>query len=168
MTPRRIAYLAAVAVLISSGAYVFVYLDRWEWNRAMFAAILFIATQTALVGALVLERLRVLSERVDELARRPAADPQVLERLRATAPEPSKPFAWLDPRGEKLGVFVPVLMGAGMVLSALAWLVERLARRTAGPVLERGLAGQLAALAMPDSLLGDDDVLALLRGPQTS
>ena len=165
MSARRIAYLAGVALLLSSGAYVFIYLDRWEWNRAMFAAILFVATEVAIIGVAVMERLRSLGERVDELGRRPTVDPEVLGHIRDAAPEPSKPFAWLDPRNEKLGVFVPVLMGAGMVLSGLAWLVERIARRTAGPVLERGLAGQLHALRMPDHLLGDDDGLAVLRGP---
>jgi hypothetical protein len=165
VSARRIAYLAGAAVLVSSGAYVFIYLDRWEWNRAMFAAILFIAAEVAIIGVAVMERLRSLGDRVDELSRKPSVDPQVLGHIREAAPEPSKPFAWLDPRNEKLGVFVPVLMGAGMVLSGLAWLVERIARRTAGPVLERGLAGQLHKLAMPDRLIGDDDGLAVLRGP---
>jgi hypothetical protein len=146
---------------------VFVYLDRWEWNRAMVAGILFIGAEVAFVGALVLDRLRKLNDKVDGLSqqRERHVDPQVLGRIRDTAPEPSKPFAWLDPRDQRMGVFVPVLMGAGMVMSGLAWVIERLARRTAGPALERGLAGQLSALALPDRLLADDDSLALLRRP---
>ena len=77
MSARRIAYLALLAVLISSGAYVFLYLDRWEWNRAMVAGILFVGAEVALIGAMVLERLRSLNEKVDTLGaegapRRPA------------------------------------------------------------------------------------------------
>jgi hypothetical protein len=166
VSARRVAYLGLLAVLVSSGAYVFIYLDRWEWNRAMVAGILFVGAEVALIGAMVLERLRNLNEKVDGLAERDRhVDPQVLGRIRDTAPEPSKPFAWLDPRDQRMGVFVPVLMGAGMVMSGLAWLIERLARRTAGPALERGLAGQLSALALPDRLLADDDGFALLRRP---
>ena len=89
----------------------------------------------------------------------------MLGHIREAAPEPSKPFAWLDPHDQRMGVFVPVLMGAGLVMSGLAWLIERLARRTAGPALERGLAGQLSALALPDRLVADDDGFALLRRP---
>jgi hypothetical protein len=64
-------------------------------------------------------------------------------------------------------VFIPVLLGAGALLSGLAWVVERLARATAGRAAEHGLAGRLAALDLPaDGLLdGGTDPLALLRGP---
>ena len=65
---------------------------------------------------------------------------------------------------------MPVLMGVGALASALAWAVERLARATAGPVLERGLAGRMAPLSWPAAGLagrpeGDADPLALLAGP---
>ena len=164
MTARRVFYALGLAVLVSAGAYVFVYLVRWEWNRAMFAALLFVAAEVVLLGAVVLDRLRNLSAQVEKLQRR-EPDPKVLGRIRETAPAPSEPFAWLKPGGDQLGVFVPVLMGAGMVLSGLAWVVERVARRTATPVLERGLAGQLTSLALPDSLLPINEPVALLEGP---
>ena len=164
MTARRLFYAIGLAVLASSGVYVFVYLVRWEWNRAMFAALLFVAAEVVLLGAVVLDRLRNLSSQVESL-KRGDPDPRVVERLRETAPPPSEPFAWLKPGGDQLGVFVPVLMGAGMVLSGLAWLVEKIARRTATPVLERGLASQLSTLALPDSLLPTGEAVALLEGP---
>ncbi len=38
-------------------------------------------------------------------------------------------FAWLDgptdPRTERYGVFIPILLGAGMVASGMAWVLER-------------------------------------------
>ena len=66
-----------------------------------------------------------------------------------------------------MGVFVPVLLGAGAVLSGLAWIVERLARSTAGRVAESGLARGSGSLDLPPSgfLDGGNDPLALLRGP---
>ena len=64
-------------------------------------------------------------------------------------------------------MFIPVLLGAGAVLSALAWVVERVARATAGRAAEAGLASRLGRLELPASGLldGGDDPLALLRGP---
>lgn len=45
--------------------------------------------------------------------------------------EPARPFAWLSEHTYDLNVFVPVLLGAGAMLSALAWVVERVAAATA-------------------------------------
>ena len=75
-------------------------------------------------------------------------------------------FAWLT-RTDRTSVFIPVLLGAGAVLSALAWVVERVARATAGRAAEAGLARRLGLLELPaDGLLdGGEDPLALLRGP---
>lgn len=164
MRAGRIAGVLGVAVLGATGLYFFVYLWRWEWNRALIAGVLFIATETAMATASVLGRLRRIDDRLAP------ADPRVLGRLRESAPARRDHFEWLSPRTGGMGVFVPVLIGMGLVASGLAWLVERLARATAGPVLERGLARRLAPLAWPaDGLLSaDDDPAALLAGPGTT
>ena len=63
-----------------------------------------------------------------------------------------------------MSVFVPVLMGAGLVVSGIAWLVERLAHATARPVLEHRLASQLQPLAMPSGgLMSDVPAVTLVR-----
>jgi len=149
MSPRRLAYALGFVVLVTSGAYVFIYLYRWEWNRALFAGFLFIATEVALATAAVLERLHRVGNQLEDVRRRPAPDPEVLGRIREAAPSPRAHFAWLSRRGNELGIFVPVLMGAGVVMSGVAWLVERVARTSALPVLERRLAAQLAPLRFP-------------------
>ena len=163
---RRLAAALGLVVLLSSGVYVFVYLYRWEWNRALFAAALFIATEMALLGTAVLGRLRTVMTGLEELRHRPV-DPLVLARIQETAPARRDHFAWLSPEREELGVFVPVLMGAGVVLSGVAWLVERLAGASATPALERGLAGRLSKLSLPEGgLVGEGDhPLSLLAGP---
>jgi hypothetical protein len=52
-------------------------------------------------------------------------------------------------------VFIPVLLGAGVLLSGVATAVERIAGATARPVLERRLALRLQPLALPTGgLLG--------------
>jgi hypothetical protein len=162
MSPRRIARVLGAAMLVATGLYFFVYLWRWEWNRALIAGVLFVATEVAMATATVLDRLQGLGGRLG------AADPAVLARIKETAPPPRDHFEWLSPRSDQLGVFVPVLIGMGVVASGLAWLVERLARASAGPVLERGLAARLATLAWPaGGLVPDeaDDPLAVLQGP---
>ncbi len=150
---RRLSLAAVVLVLAASGAYALIYLFRWEWHRAIITALFFVAAEVGLGLALLLRRLARLEERLDELARRPAAsapvDPAVLARVQDAAPPARKPFAWLDPSSQNLSVFLPFLLGVGALASGLAWVVEQLARRTTTPALERRLVRQLAPLALP-------------------
>src|SRR5207249_1491199 len=130
VTPRRLACLSAIFVLLSSGAYVFIYLYRWEWNRALIAGVLFVATEVGLVGALILDRLRGIERRLDAATSRHSqalARDVALGHLQASAPTARNHFAWLRPRPEDSTIngIAPVLMGAGVGLSALAWLVGR-------------------------------------------
>ncbi len=162
MKAGRIAAVLGVTVLVATGLYFFVYLWRWEWNRALIAGMLFVATEIAVATVVVLNRLHGLEGRLG------APDPAVLARIHESAPPPHDHFEWLSPRSNQLGVFVPVLIGMGVVASGLAWLVERLARATAGPAMERGLAARLGPLAWPAHGLvpqQEDDALAILERP---
>jgi hypothetical protein len=163
MRPGRISRVLGGAMMFFTALYFFVYLWRWEWNRALIAGVLFVAAEVAMASATILSRLRRLDDRLQ------APDPAVLARIRETAPPARNHFEWLSPKSGRLGVFVPVLIGMGVVASGLAWLVEKLARATAGPALERGLAARLTALAWPaGGLVPDqaDDPLAILERPQ--
>jgi hypothetical protein len=178
MSPRRIGLLVTLVTMGGAGWYVFVYLYRWEWNRALISGVIFLAAELGLIGMLVIGRLVRIERRLDEGALSPAGgssqprvvrrmetvgrvdpDPAVLARLRESAPPPREPFAWLTKRPQEVSVFVPVLLGAGAVLSGLAWVVERLARRLTGPAVERNLARRLHAIALPPGgfVGGDDD-----------
>ncbi|MFE6775435.1 hypothetical protein [Streptomyces sp. NPDC057702] len=74
-------------------------------------------------------------------------------RARRGAGGGRSPFRWLeepfDAGTHRTHVFVPVLMITGLVLSGLAWLVQRIAEATVRPGVERRLAGRLAPLAAP-------------------
>jgi hypothetical protein len=151
MMARRLAWLVAILTLVASGLYVFVYLYRWEWNRALTAGVIFLATEIAVVGALILDRLhrmRDVRARLSGSASRPALAP---------SGEPDAPrrdhFAWLNESSSRLSVFIPVLLGAGILLSALAWLVERVARAASRPGLEWGMPEAIDALALPNEPL---------------
>jgi hypothetical protein len=143
MTPRRLVMALLGAVFVGSSAYLFVYLYRWEWNRAHTAGVFLIAAEVALVALLLEARIGRIESRVGQ-----QRDRRVHEAVRAhiheTAPPARSHFAWLRP--ESTNVFVPALMGAGMVMSGLAWVVERLGRATAKPALESDLARRLGPL----------------------
>jgi hypothetical protein len=162
----KIAKLFGLIVLAASGAYVFVYLYRWEWNRALIAAAFFLAAEVALMGSAVLDRLRRLDAKLDDAAHRTDT---ARRHLQATAPQPRNDhFAWLSPssNGGEMNVFVPVLLGAGVILSGLAWLVERISRATAGAVMEDALAQRLGPLVLPSGgLVPAPATVALLDGP---
>jgi hypothetical protein len=145
---HRIGRLLVAVVLVASGCYVFVYLSRWEWNRALMAGFFFLAAEVALIADMTLGRIRELDR---EVARTRDAEQvaALAARLRAARPDTPGPFAWLSGDPDRLNVFLPILIGAGVILSALSFLVEQVSRVTAVPVAEHELARGLAAMALP-------------------
>ena len=127
-------------VLVASGAYLLIYLYRWEWNRALISGVFFIAAEVALATASLGRRMSRIEERVDRLDRpvagsapRAAVDPSVSSiALVADQPEEAEPsdgpFPWLEPGS--MSVFVPVLLGIGAILSGVAYVIERVATST--------------------------------------
>ena len=177
---RKVSWFVGAVTLLASAAYVFIYLYRWEWHRALFVAVVFVAVEVAMATGLVLRQLAASSQAPPPPPTpRPVPDPRVLARLR-DAPGGQDRFQWLARDLGRTHVFVTALLGGGVLLSAGAWAIDRIANRTAGPALDRGLAIRLAALAFPpDGLVADDaellasDVpyhdepdLRLLLGPQ--
>jgi hypothetical protein len=63
---------SALFVMLISAWYVFVYLYRWEWNRAIVAGIIFLAAEVGLLGAAssVLSQARTASRRARRTSRR--------------------------------------------------------------------------------------------------
>lgn len=157
MTVRRIAMVVLVVSGTASTAYLFTYLARWEWQRATIAGLFTVLAVTGLFGTMLLERLGRL-ERAAHHGSEPTVGPEpapaALGALRATRPlTSSRYFRWLDPHNT--GVFIPVLLGAGVLLSGLGWVAEKVASHTAVPVAERRLAKRLAGISLPASLLGE-------------
>jgi hypothetical protein len=157
--------LLGAIVLAVSGGYMLVYLFRWEWNRAIISGIFFVSAEIALASSMILRRLRSLEQ---PPAGRPEAVTAAYETLRAADVERPNPFRWLTAatNGRTLPVLVPVLLGAGAVLSAIAYVVERIAEATALPAFDRQVAQRLATLAHPPAglLSGPVDPVAVV-GP---
>lgn len=145
---RRLAYLFGGAAAVGAGVYFVVYLYRWQWQRAILSGVLLLIVGVLLLGLVLLGRLARIEERIRESDRR---QQETLARLRQThSGERGDRFRWLDDPASRTYVFVPVLLITGVVLSGIAWLVQRIASVTARPTAERHLAGQLAVLTAPD------------------
>ncbi len=158
---RPVAWLVGAVTLVAAAAYTVVSLARWEWNRALFFAILFVAAEVGLATALVLRRVA----RVEALvADRPTEPSPARRALRDSRGEAVR-FAWLrvDPTDVvgRTNVFITLLVGGGVALSGGAWLIDKLAARTVDPQRERRLGHDLDSIAYRPGLLVDEvDVLA--------
>lgn len=145
---RRLAYLFGGAAAVGAGVYFVVYLYRWQWQRAILSGVLLLIVGVLLLGLVLLGRLARIEERIRESERR---QQDALARLRQThTRELGDRFRWLEDPASRTYVFVPVLLITGVVLSGIAWLVQRIASVTARPAAERHLAGRLAVLTSPD------------------
>ncbi|UED84260.1 hypothetical protein [Streptomyces profundus] len=173
MRSVRIAvYLFGGVAAFGAAVYLVIYLYRWQWQRTLLCGVLLLVIEVLLLGFAMLDRLGRLERRVRENDRR---HEEILALLRAgerqggSRGEPGGPdararFSWLEESGRTY-VFVPVLMATGAALSGLAWLVERLARTTAGPVGRRRLAGRLVPLTAPAGGLRDGLTTDLPKEP---
>lgn len=119
-----------VVVLVLSGWYTARSLYVWEWQRALFYALAFLASLVVVVFLLLQRRLDRLERR---LATRPEPHATPAEKPGEDIPAaPDREFAWLTP-GEGTYVFIPLLVGFGVAVSAVAIAVERIAGFIVGP-----------------------------------
>ncbi|MFI2433836.1 hypothetical protein [Streptomyces sp. NPDC018693] len=144
---KRVGYVFGGLAAAGAGSYLVVYLYRWQWQRAILCGVLLLVVEVMLLGAVLLSRLARIERRIEDGERRQR---DVLARLREQERQ-TRRFRWLDEPAERTFVFVPVLMVAGVLLSGLAWLVQRIAANTVRGPAERRLAGRLAVLAAPPS-----------------
>ena len=141
---RAIGFALATVILAVSGIYVVIDLARWEWNRAVISALVMIAALIVLVAMMLLRQLHHIEERMEALERRDDVD--TLGTLRSTNGDAARRhFRWLERPPDGLGVFIPVLLGAGVLLSLAAYLVERVAGLFAAATLDPRTAHKLAA-----------------------
>lgn len=151
---RRLVLGLPLAMGLVCGAYTIIYLVRWEWNRAIIAGLFFVAVEIVFVAMVVVDRLRAVEARLDDLAHRPPAGADtgsaaVRDAIAGAAPAPRDHFGWIRDQAGHTNVFLPVLLGAGVLASSLAWVVEHVARATLSPVRERRLAESLGVLRPP-------------------
>lgn len=153
---KIIAWLAGIGTLFAGVFYMIVSLNRWEWNRALFFGLIVLIAEVALATGLVLRRLT-------RLEYRNRIDPAVTEILRESRPPSRDRFAWLRETTGRTNVFITFLVGGGVIISAIAWIVDRVASRTSSPADEERLIRQLADISYPSGGLLLDDVTVLAQ-----
>ena len=154
---KMIAWLAGIGTLLAGGVYMVVSLNRWEWNRALFFGLIVLIAEVALATGLVLRRLT-------RLEYRSRVDPSVANVLRETRPPSPDRFAWLrDSATKQTNVFITFLVGGGVILSGIAWMVDRIASNTSSPAGEQKLARQISRISYPSGGLLLDDVTVLAQ-----
>jgi hypothetical protein len=156
---KTIAWLAGVGTLLAGALYMVVSLNRWEWNRALFFGLIVLIAEVALATGLVLRRLARLEYLVKS---EKDGDPAVLPILAETRPSRDR-FAWMRESSGQLNVFITFLIGGGVILSGIAWMVDKVASKTSSPKGEQRLASQLYPISYPAGGLLLDDVTVLAQ-----
>lgn len=153
---KIIAWLAGIGTMLAGGLYMIVSLNRWEWNRALFFGLIVLIAEVALATGLVLRRL-------SRMEYRNRVDPAIAQILRETRPPSPDRFAWMREPGQGLNVFITFIVGGGIILSGIAWLVDRIASKTSSPASEQRLGRQLERISYPSGGLLLDDVTVLAQ-----
>jgi hypothetical protein len=155
---KTIAWLAGVGTLLAGVFYLVISLNRWEWNRALFFGLIVLIAEVGLATGLVLRRLA----RMEHNLKSPPADPAVVQILSETRPGRDR-FAWMRETTNQTNVFITFIVGGGVLLSGVAWLVDRLASKTSSPAGEERLARQLYPISYPSGGLLLDDITVLAQ-----
>ena len=153
---KMIAWLAGIGTLIGGGVYMIVSLNRWEWNRALFFGLIVVIAEIGLATGLVLRRLSRIEHRAE-------VDPEIAEIFRSTRPPSRDRFAWLSKSTGKFNVFITFIVGGGLILSGVAWIVDRISAKTTTPKGEQRLAAELGPISYPRGGLLVDDITALAQ-----
>jgi hypothetical protein len=153
---KIIAWLAGFATLVGAAIYMIVSLNRWEWNRALFFGLIVVIAEIGIATGLILRRLTRLEHRAE-------VDPEIAEIFRSTRPPSRDRFAWLPKSTSRFNVFITFIVGGGLILSGIAWMVDRVAARTSTPAGERRLAAQLGPISYPRGGLLVDDITVLAQ-----
>ena len=154
---KIIAWLAGIGTLLAGALYMVVSLNRWEWNRALFFGLIVLIAEVGLATGLVLRRLA----RLEHVSSR--VDPAVANIIREARPPSPDRFAWLRESNHNLNVFITFLVGGGVLLSGIAWVVDRVASKSSSPAGEERLGRQLNPISYPSGGLLLDDITVLAQ-----
>jgi hypothetical protein len=156
---KIIAWLAGIGTMLAGVLYMVVSLNRWEWNRALFFGLIVLIAEVGLATGLVMKRIARLEHALKPLN----SDPAVLNILKDTRPPSADRFAWLREQATQTNVFITFLVGGGVLLSGIAWMVDKVASKSSSPVGEERLARQLNPISYPTGGLLLDDITVLAQ-----
>jgi hypothetical protein len=154
---RVIAWLAGIGTLLAGALYMIVSLNRWEWNRALFFGLIVLIAEVGIATGLILRRLARLEYNLGHVE-----DPELRNIVRETRPSRDR-FAWLRESSQQLNVFITFLVGGGVLISGVAWIVDRVASKTTSPAGEENLVRHLSPISYPSGGLLLDDITVLAQ-----
>lgn len=155
---KKIAWGLVLLTFLAAVFYSTLSLYRWEWTRALYFGMVALLAEVAIAAGVVLRRLTRVTERR-------VAEREELMRLLAQTREYPDRFAWLRPEqiASRTNVFITMLVGGGVLLSGVAWIIDRVAGNTAGNMADQALASDLSSIAYPAGGLLVDEVAALAQ-----
>ena len=109
-------------------------LNRWEWNRALFFGLIVAHRRDR-----ARDRAGAPPPRPPRVPRSTGRDPEIAQDPARTRPPSRDRFAWLRESTQQLNVFITFLVGGGVLISGIAWVVDRVAskRRRRRPARRR-------------------------------
>ena len=154
---KKLVWVFASLTLVGGAVWSVLSLYRWEWTRALYFGLVALVAEVALATGLVLRA-------IDRLGRQRDDDDEV-RRILQDQRTPRQRFVWLEPEEvvSRTNVFITMLVGGGVVLSGLAWVLDRVASRTTTSVREGALVADLRRIAYPTDGLLVDDVTAIAQ-----
>jgi hypothetical protein len=155
---KIIGWLAGIGTLLAGALYMVVSLNRWEWNRALFFGLIVLIAEVGLATGIVLRRIARLEYHLGH-----GDDPEVRNILRETRPPARDRFAWLRETSQQMNVFITFLVGGGVLISGVAWVVDRVASKSTSPSGEESLGRKLRPISYPSGGLLLDDVTVLAQ-----
>lgn len=155
---KKLVWLFASAALLGSAGYSIISLNRWEWSRALYFGLVVLVAEVGLGTGLVLRKL----DRLEGGQARERDEVRTVLREQRT---PHNRFAWLEAKEvlSRTNVFITMLVSGGIVLSGLAWVLDKVAANTTTSLEEGRLAGDLTRIAYPEDGLLPDDVTVLAQ-----
>ncbi len=117
---RKLSVAMLAFTLVLAGSWTALALYRWEWTRALWMTMAFVVAEVALVGVLVMHRLRELEEQIAD-----THDTAVMRRLAETRPAATDHFEWLKESTNRTNVFVTMLLGGGVLVSGVLWVIDK-------------------------------------------
>ena len=72
-------------------------------------------------------------------------------------------FAWMKDATGRSNVFITFIVGGGIILSGIAWVVDKVASKTSTPEGEERIAAELGNISYPRGGLIVDDVTVLAQ-----
>lgn len=155
---KKLVWLFAIVTFLGAGVYSVVSLNRWEWTRALYFGLVVVVAEIGLATGMVLRKLD-RQEEADAGERDEVRD--ILRRSRVSRDR----FRWLAPDEvtSRSNVFITMMVSGGIVLSGLAWVLDKVAASTTTSLQEGRLAGDLTNIAYPSDGLLPDDVTVLAQ-----